>query len=118
MLDRKQPPHLAKKRIISVASNLMGVALYSIMGDKDNKEMSVHAEFLPKKKVVAKQNFKEGQFLVHSAFPNVTPSNKPARTRFCELRLSRVCVQPGASYTARTIVRATHSASFSSRQIH
>ena len=42
----------------------MGVALYSIMGDKNNKEMSVHAQFAPKKKVLAKQNFKEGEFLV------------------------------------------------------
>ena len=64
MLDRTQPPHLAKKRIIWTASNLMGLALYTLMGDKNNKEMSVEPQFAPKKKVLAKQNFKEGEFLV------------------------------------------------------
>ena len=62
---------------MTVASNLMGSALYSIMGDKNNKEMSVEAQFAPKKKVLAKQYFKEGQFLVHAAFPNVTPPTNP-----------------------------------------
>ena len=77
MLDRTQTPHLAKKRILAAASNLMGLALYTLMGDKNNKEMSVEPRFAPKKKVLAKQNFKEGQFLVHSAFPNVTPPTNP-----------------------------------------
>ena len=114
MLDRKQPPHLAKKRIITVASNLMGVALYSIMGDKNNKEMSVQAQFAPKKKVLAKQNFKEGQFLVHSAFPNVTPPTNPlardsasvafharASSQARAVPLAQVCVPRTARATAR-----------------